>query len=95
MEFKEGDMVSVFEGTHNRGNRTSKFIGRVVGFDAEKNLWKVGTVTLTLNLCGDLPNPFLDPDPTNPILVGSKCDDGEEGATIYSGRSLHASYSDI
>jgi len=51
MEFKEGDMVSVFEGTHNRGNRTTKFIGRVVGFDSEKNLWKVRTLTLTLTLC--------------------------------------------
>jgi hypothetical protein len=38
MEFKEGDMVSVFE-------------GRVVGFDSEKNLWKVRTLTLTLTLC--------------------------------------------
>jgi hypothetical protein len=51
MEFKEGDMVSVFEGTHNRGNRTTKFIGRVVGFDSEKNLWKVRTLTHTLTLC--------------------------------------------
>jgi len=51
MEFKEGDMVSVFEGTHNRGNRTTKFIGRVVGFDSEKKLWKVRTLTLTQTLC--------------------------------------------
>jgi hypothetical protein len=93
MQFKEGDMVSVFEGTHHRGKRNTKFIGRVIDFDTEKNLWKVRTLTLTLisilipTLCCVLvfvfttyPNPYPYPNP-NPL--GSKCFDGEEGATIY------------
>ena len=56
MQFKEGDTVTVFEGTHHyvRGHRATKFIGRVVGFDIEKQQWKVLsqnlTQTLTLNL---------------------------------------------
>ncbi len=42
IQFKVGDTVSVFEGTHNvRGRRSTKFIGRVVGFDTETNLWQV------------------------------------------------------
>ncbi len=49
MLFKEGDTVTVFEGTHHyvRGHRTTKFIGRVVGFDTEKQMWKVITQNLT------------------------------------------------
>jgi hypothetical protein len=74
-------MFSVFEGTHHRGNRTTKFVDRVVGFDTEKNLWKVGTQTLTL-VSFNLPNSFPFPYP-HPNPLGSKCHDGEEGATIY------------
>jgi hypothetical protein len=51
-QFKDGDIVTVFEGTHHyvRGHRATKFIGRVVGFDIEKQLWKVLTQNLTLTL---------------------------------------------
>ena len=41
-QFTIGDTVSVFEGTHQvRGRRSTKLIGKVVGFDTERNLWKV------------------------------------------------------
>ncbi len=58
MQFKIGDTVSVFEGTHHvRGRRSTEFIGKVVGFDSETNLWKVVyTFALTLN-----PTPYLNP----------------------------------
>ena len=58
MQFKIGDTVSVFEGTHHvRGRRSSKFIGKVVGFDQETNLWKVvDTFALPLN-----PTSYLNP----------------------------------
>ncbi len=49
MQFKEGGTVTVFEGTHHyvRGHRATKFIGRVVGFDIEKQQWKVLSQNLT------------------------------------------------
>ena len=51
-QFKEGDAVSVFEGTHEgvRAHRSMQYIGKVVGFDTEKDMWKVVTLTLTPNL---------------------------------------------
>jgi hypothetical protein len=49
IQFKEGDTVSLFEGTyHVCGRRSTKFIGRVTGFDTETNLWKVVGRMLTL-----------------------------------------------
>jgi hypothetical protein len=57
MQFKEGDTVSVFEGTHEgvRAHRSMQYIGKVVGFDTEKDMWKVVTLTLTPTA----PNPAL------------------------------------
>ena len=50
MQFKEGDTVSVFEGTHEgvRADRSMQYIGRVVGFDTAKDMWKVRTQNQTL-----------------------------------------------
>ena len=57
MQFKEGDIVSVFEGTHEgvRAHRSMQYIGKVVGFDTEKDMWKVVTQPLTPTA----PNPAL------------------------------------
>ncbi len=55
IQFKVGDTVSVFEGTHHvRGRRSTKFIGRVVEFDTEANLWQV--------VCFFQPYPKPDPN---------------------------------
>jgi len=57
MQFKEGDTVSVFEGTHEgvRAHRSMQYIGKVVGFDTEKDMWKVLSQTQTRTA----PNPAL------------------------------------
>ncbi len=42
IQFKVGDTVSGFEGTHHVcGRRSTKFTGRVVGFGTEASLWQV------------------------------------------------------
>ncbi len=50
MQFKEGNTVSVFEGTHEgvRADKSMQYIGRVVGFDTAKDMWKVPTQAQTL-----------------------------------------------
>ena len=61
IQFTIGDTVSVFEGTHHvRGRRSTKFIGKVVGFDTETNLWKVN--------CCPICNPKPDPICKLPLL---------------------------
>ena len=87
IQFTIGDTVSVFEGTHHvRGRRSTKFIGKVAGFDTEKAVegCVYGTFALTLN-----PTPYVNC--LSFPLLGSKCYVGEEGATLYGGWHLHAS----
>ncbi len=68
IQFKEGDTMSVFEGTHHvRGHRSTKFIGRVVGFDPEINMWKVVSVTMIPTR-----NPFLNVNPNLALHMFAK-----------------------
>ena len=68
IQFKEGYTVSVFEGTHHvRGRRSTKFIGRVVGFDTETNMWKVVSLTLIPTR-----NPFLSLNPNLALHMSAK-----------------------
>ncbi len=68
IQFKEGDTVNVFKGTHHVcGRRSTKFIGKVVGFDTETNMWKVVSLTMIPTR-----NPFLNLNPNLAVHMSVK-----------------------